>query len=209
MSDESAVESQSEDVIEVDLRNPILAGVFAWLWPGAGHVYQRRYGKGVLFMACILGTYFFGLFLADGHVVYASLTKEDFRWQYACQLGVGVSALPALVQNYRVRHGQEPLWGGIMAPPRNVVGTTISSHVDYQLDELSNWNSKYHTYFDLGTLYTMIAGLLNVLAIYDAASGPVIYAPAGDKKKKPPGGNPDSDPGGSREDKPDGGKRIT
>src|SRR5688572_29222898 len=109
----------SAETIEIDLRSPAIAGVIAWLVPGGGHLYQRRYAKGVLFMVCILGTYFFGLSLADGHVVYASLTKEDFRWQYACQLGVGASALPALVQNQLVRRNQAPLFGGVMAPPRN------------------------------------------------------------------------------------------
>ncbi len=39
------------------------------------------------------------------------------------------------------------------------------------LDEL---HKKLHRYFDVGTAYTMIAGLLNVLAIYDAWGGPVI-----------------------------------
>src|SRR5689334_14478212 len=93
------------DTIEIDLRNPAVAGVLAWLIPGAGHIYQRRYAKGVLFMVCILGIYFFGLSLADGHVVYASLTREDLRWQYACQLGVGAPAFPAILQNRRVRSG--------------------------------------------------------------------------------------------------------
>lgn len=173
------------ETIEIDLHNPAVAGVMAWLWPGAGHLYQRRYAKGVLFMVCILGTYFFGLALADGHVVYASLTREDFRWQYACQLGVGASALPALWQNHRVRRGQEPLFGGIMAPPRNVVTSPVT-YYDYEHDELSQWHLKYHSYFELGTLYTMIAGLLNVLAIYDAAAGPVLYGSASDDSKPKP-----------------------
>ena len=51
------------DGIEIDLRDPLVAGVLAWLWPGAGHLYQRRYAKGMLFMVCILGTFFFGLVL--------------------------------------------------------------------------------------------------------------------------------------------------
>ena len=73
-----------------------------------------------------------------------------------------------------------------MAPPQNVVPQVTSYH-DFQNDELSKWHLKYHSYFDLGTLYTMIAGLLNVLAIYDAAAGPVLFAPvATDKKSKPP-----------------------
>ena len=45
--------------VEVDLKNPWLAALWAWLWPGAGHLYQGRYAKGVLFMVCILVTYFY------------------------------------------------------------------------------------------------------------------------------------------------------
>ena len=56
------------DGIEIDLRDPLIAGVLAWLWPGAGHLYQRRYAKGMLFMVCILGTFFFGLVLGEGKV---------------------------------------------------------------------------------------------------------------------------------------------
>ena len=42
--------------IEIDLKNPVIAAVLAWLWPGAGHMYQRRIGKGLLYMVCILLT---------------------------------------------------------------------------------------------------------------------------------------------------------
>ena len=34
-------------------------------------------------------------------------------------------------------------------------------------------HKKLHRYFELGTIYTLIAGLLNILAIYDAYGGPV------------------------------------
>ena len=137
--------SPSDDVIEVDLRNPALAAVWAWLWPGAGHLYQRRYAKGILFMVCILSTYFFGLTLGNGHVVYASWRKGDQRWQYICQLGVGAPALPSLVQRHRLRNGQEPLWGAIMAPPARV-----SPNTDVH-DDLSQLHEDLHAYLDLGT----------------------------------------------------------
>ena len=39
-------------------------------------------------------------------------------------------------------------------------------------------------YFELATFYTMVAGLLNVLAIYDALSGPVVSIPV--KKEERP-----------------------
>ncbi len=185
---------QAAEPLVVDLRDPRLAGVLAWLIPGAGHLYQGRYGKGILFMVCILGIYFFGMYLGQGRVVYASLRAEDRRLPYLCQIGVGLPALPALIQSMRM-HGnppKPPLWGGWMAPPR-LVGQPIprdpwaaehgaitqGPNVPYVInryDELSAWQERLHGYFELGTVYTMIAGLLNVLAIYDAASGPLLIA---------------------------------
>jgi len=163
-----------DDSIEIDLRQPILAGFWAWLWPGAGHLYQRRYAKGVLFMVCVLSTYFLGLTMGGGHVVYASWSQSEKRWQYFCQVGVGLPALPALVQNRRMASNRPLLMGGIMAPPRIEQG------------EPSRWHKQYHLYFELGTLYTMIAGLLNVLAIYDAFAGPVLTSPSEESDKPPP-----------------------
>jgi len=176
--------SPSIETIEIDLRNPAWAAFWAWLWPGAGHLYQRRYAKGLLFMVCILGTYFSGLTLGKGHVVYASWTKNDRRWQYLCQVGVGASALPALIQSHRVRNGDDPLWSGIMAPPSNVADS--DDVLELHRDELAQWHLELPSRFELGTLYTMIAGLLNVLVIYDAYAGPVIAVPEEESDKPPP-----------------------
>src|SRR5215212_3259556 len=101
----------NEPMLEIDLRDPSLAAMLAWLIPGAGHLYQRRTGKGLLFMVCILSTYFFGLALGEGKVVYASWNQVDRRWQYPLQLGAGLPAAPALIQNLRVRGGDAPLAG--------------------------------------------------------------------------------------------------
>lgn len=166
--------------IDVDLRNPIVAAICAWLIPGAGHLYQRRFAKGILFMVCILVTYFYGLALGGGHVVYASWNDNEFRWQYICQIGVGAAALPALVQSQRVRNGEPPLFADVMAPPKFV------SPSPERADDLSEWHLRYHSYFELGTLYTMIAGLLNVLAIYDAYAGPVLVVSEEETERPPP-----------------------
>ena len=183
--------AETSEVIEVDLRDPLVAAVLAWLWPGAGHLYQRRYAKGALFMVCILGTFFFGLSLSDGKAVYAAWTDDApaggrgvrgllTRAHYICQLGVGAPALPAIVQKYRVSHGKAPLFGGVMAPPQQ-------SSFPNEKDELSRWHETYHKYWELSTLYTMVAGLLNVLVIYDAFAGPVLPVPKEDEDE--PGGD--------------------
>lgn len=158
--------------LEIELRDPRLAAFLAWLFPGVGHFYQGRYGKGALFLVCIMGTYLFGMYLGGGKVVYASMRSGDRRLPYLCQVGVGLPALPALVQTYRVRQHKQPLWGGFMAPP-----------ADEQ--ELAAWHKKLARFFELGTAYTMIAGLLNVLAIYDAWGGPLLIL-AHEAAKQPP-----------------------
>ena len=90
----------------VDLKDPVAAAILGWLVPGLGHLYQRRTAKGVLFMVCILSTFFYGLFLSEGRAVYASWTDWDRRLPYLCQVGVGLPALPALLQTYLVRSGK-------------------------------------------------------------------------------------------------------
>src|SRR5204863_1275410 len=104
-----------ESVVEIDLKDPRLAAFLAWLIPGLGHMYQGRTGKGVLFFACIVGTFYYGLYIGGGRVVYAS-TADVFskqfldRWQYICQVGTGLPALPALVQRERLRENKSPIF---------------------------------------------------------------------------------------------------
>ena len=190
------------DVMVIDLKDPRLAAFLAWLVPGLGHLYQGRTGKGVLFFVCIVGTFLYGLYIGDGRVVYAS-TADVFsrqfleRWQYLCQVGVGLPALPALVQRERMRNGKEaielPVIGDrFMRPPdpRPPVGgfqsqdRTDPDHTVYHPDELSKWNYELGEYFEIGTVFTVIAGLLNVLAIYDAYGGPLVIVPPEDEKDK-------------------------
>ncbi len=117
--DYNTVVDESVDSIEIDLHQPWLAALLAWALPGLGHIYQGRTGKGLLFFVCVLGTFVYGLYLGGGKVVYASVPGEpQYRWQYWCQLGVGLPAAPALVQRRRVLNHQQPLWSGLMAPPR-------------------------------------------------------------------------------------------
>src|SRR5881394_3468410 len=118
--------STGEPVVEIDLKDPRLAAFLAWLVPGLGHMYQGRTGKGVLIFVCIIGTFYYGLYIGGGRVVYAS-TADVFskqfleRWQYICQVGTGLPALPALVQRERLREQKAPIFGdNFMRPPREI-----------------------------------------------------------------------------------------
>ncbi|MEX0613346.1 MAG: DUF6677 family protein [Pirellulales bacterium] len=201
------VSPSDETAAEIDLKDPRLAAFLAWLIPGLGHVYQGRTGKGVLFFACIVGTFLYGLYIGDGRVVYAS-TADVFsrqfleRWQYVCQVGVGTPALPALVQRARERDGKKPLQPPLIGdkfmrppsknpPPEGFQSTDLSdrSRRVHHPDELAKWNYDLGEYFEIGTVFTVIAGLLNILAIYDAYGGPLVIPPEEQKKGDDPPGS--------------------
>lgn len=186
MSDHDALHDAAPRVI--DLRNPWLAGFLAWLVPGLGHAYQRRWAKAAIYVVCILGTYCYGLWLGDGRVVYASMHAEDFRLlPLVCQSGVGTPALLVVVQEVRAgrddRRAPPPLWGGLFAAPE-VRGNDQNGAPD----ELDKLHFRLHRYFELGTVFTMIAGLLNLLAVYDAFAGPAGAEELPPEEKQPPGG---------------------
>lgn len=269
---------------KVNLKDPALAALLAFLVPGLGHLYQRRVFKGLLYCVCILGTFFTGLSIGHGQVVYFQWKQPENRtYAYLCQFWVGLPALPALAQSqlrsrdaFDVDNVSEPLtqefdgtlfessggenkvigkvtgtielnlpnpkareWVGIVtgtftapdgssrpihgdiaperggldpevAPSRQrrMIGRFVETQND-PADEMvrgkidgaiprSLWNSfeaplqdrlrpndaggessdldRAHRElggrFELGVVYTMIAGLLNILAVYDAFEGP-------------------------------------
>ena len=163
---------------ELNLRNRHLAALLAWLIPGAGHYYQRRYFKSAVFFLCIMSSFLIGMFVAGGRCVYASWNQTEKRWQYGLQAGIGLPAMPAMFQAWRQRNGLKP-WGTFMVAPANT-------------DVLDDWNKDMASGFDMGTLYTMIAGLLNVLVVFDAYAGP-LPPPTSTKRKKDGDGEPPPD----------------
>lgn len=180
----------------IDLRNPWLAAFLAWCLPGAGHFYQGRHHKGGIFMGAVLGMFLAGLWLGGGKVVYASWRPEP-RWAFVCQAGAGLVAMPAIVQSMRLSGPSKQPWlaSPFMAPPLQAGQAVSRAYADRVLatepdiaadafldrpphrlfrgDQLSLWQRRLGRWFEYGTLYTMLAGMLNILAIYDAFSGPL------------------------------------
>ena len=123
----------AEQAVEetIDLKDPGLAAFLAWLVPGLGHWYQGRRAKAALYFICIMGLFAYGLYLSSsnekclegdgtigyGRAVYFSWRAGDLRLAYLCQVGVGLPALPALVQANRMSNHRKVWWGGFMAPP--------------------------------------------------------------------------------------------
>jgi hypothetical protein len=208
-----------DDGSAIDLKNPFLAAGLSWLVPGLGQLYQGRRLKGGLFMASLVGALVFGLWLGAGRVVYASWRPGEPRLAFIGQSGIGAVAIPAVLQSLRL-HGpaKEPYFASVFfAPPLKpgqLVGPAYAARLaraepgfgadgffdrppfrQCQRDQLSAWQKRLGRRFEIGTLYTVLAGMLNVLVVLDAFSGP-LPTPARDERTgrknpaPPPTGRP-------------------
>jgi hypothetical protein len=148
--------------------NP-LAGILSYLVPGLGQMYQGRFGKGLLFLVCLYGLFFYGMWLGSWKNVYLPQEAPDAppplnwsparnvwaRLQFAGQFWIGVAAWPAILQYKNI---PVPINKDFQKAPDDRLLN------DLQRDGDKTW--------DLGWVYTVIAGVLNVLVIYDAIAGP-------------------------------------
>lgn len=174
-----------------DRLNDPTAAVLSYLIPGLGQVYQGRIGKGILFFVCIYALFFIGIYLGSGTVqlkrggdtetytvssnVYLPDTYEQNnpfnlprlaanlynRPQFAGQFWVGIAAWPAVWQylNYdRRQENGDPLLGHFQRTPSEAALNAVHTSGDKLLE--------------LAWVFTVVAGVLNVMVIYDALAGP-------------------------------------
>jgi len=176
--------SPPENELPIDLRNPYMAGFLAWLFPGLGHYYQRRYPKALIFFLCIMPTFLAGCALASGpEVGIARNIYWSWRWRtgdtrawWLAQASLGPAAIPSVLQAWQINSGQPPMFGQFMAPPQLFHGD--SSGVPPVLDVVRQELPHY----ELANYLVVIAGLMNLLVIFDAIGGPFI----GRRKEEPP-----------------------
>ena len=91
--------------LKVDLKNPVIAGVLAFLCPGAGHFYQKRFFKAFVFSLCIWGSWWTGMAMSDWKALQAPPLDKGASLpvilKFGGQAGVGLPALWALCQSER------------------------------------------------------------------------------------------------------------
>lgn len=182
--------AQPAETVVPDLPNPKTAALLAWLVPGLGHYYQGRRTKGTIFLVSIGTLLITGMVIGEGKVCYAStLPMQPVRsylydgWPFICQSGIGAVAVPGWVERSRYLAGEGPLLSKTLYPPRTgraaLVGPPITS-TDSAGNEVVHPDGAAKRRYDLGfryevgMVYTVIAGLLNLLAVYDAHSGPLL-----------------------------------
>jgi hypothetical protein len=183
------------------------AALLSYLVPGLGQIYQGRIGKGLMFMLCLLGLFFYGMYLGSWKNVYLpdTNTKQNLitswkpfgdvenRPHFAGQFWIGMAAWPAMIQyatydreqdensepERRARAGGEPNAKADAQQAkkrRGFLGDWQRQPSDAELNYLQRNGDKT---WDLGWVYTVIAGVLNLLVIYDALAGPVHHESAG------------------------------
>ena len=148
-----------------------VAGVLSYLIPGLGQLTQGRVRKGLLFLVSLYALFFYGMYLGQFRNVYLPDNHRDdpfpnrlasdiyTRFQFVGQFPIGMAAWPAVYQYkvYEERDAKPPLEGWMRAP---------------SMDEVNKLHRDGDKTWDLGWVYTVIAGVLNVLVIYDALAGP-------------------------------------
>ncbi|MDR2171501.1 MAG: hypothetical protein LBP59_15270 [Planctomycetaceae bacterium] len=181
----SAELSEYDQVLGIELRNPVVAGFLTWLVPGLGQFYQGRYAKALLFFLCIAPAFVAGCFLGSSFEVgiarnvYYSWRQQDKRLFFIPQACIGAAAIPAIVQALWTSSGDPPPFGKFMAPPQ----TDLSDKTGVA-PTLTDIAKNLHFLFELGTYITVIAGLMNLMAIFDAIDGPLVYKQEKKKEEK-------------------------
>jgi len=176
----------------------LLAALLSFLIPGLGQVLQGRIGKGLLFFVCVYALFFYGMYLGSGSVTLSGHTyrvtgnvylpdteKKNNPWnlpsflanlynrpQYLGQFWVGIVAWPAL-WHYNFPGKAEKAQDEDGQPKAHTIWTEIANFQKTPSEEAVN---AVHTSGDklleLGWVYTVIAGVLNIMVIYDAMAGP-------------------------------------
>ena len=161
-----------------------LAAVLSYLFPGLGQVVQGRIGKGLLFFISLYALFFYGMSLGhmknvwlpdatnlpEGEVRGVQLTGLPkalwYRPQFLGQFWIGVAAWPAVAQYIASDPKANDPDKGLP-----VIGQYMSKPAEANLNDLQRDGNKR---FELGWVYTLIAGVLNILVIYDALAGPAV-----------------------------------
>jgi hypothetical protein len=157
--------------------------------------------KGVFFMVVLLSLFFAGQAMGDWRNVYLPAVAQGpegnwannpwkwpgvlkpfanilhHRWQFAGQFWIGIPAWPALWQYMDLPRPDEkahPFWHNYQRGPRDF----HNEHVQWEF--LRNRDKTV----DVAWVYTVIAGVLNILVIYDAFAGPA-YAATSIEPRRP------------------------
>lgn len=127
------------------------SAVLAWIMPGLGHLYLGHRVRGWIFLATITLTYWTGIAVGG---VHGTIDPKEHPWWFVAQLCNGGHTSAA----YLLRSTLEPAEFVTVTPAAHYGPRPVKPLVHY-----GHWLS-----IEIGTVYTAVAGLLNILVILDA-----------------------------------------
>ena len=136
---------------------PTSKSVGWFLFTESEGIYQGRIAKGILYSVSILSLFLVGLAMGNWKIIYwrwvnPMANTEAFCFNYLGQFWAGLVALPALIQATLPRDHAEFLWNFMAEPSQR---------------EINGLYPALGKFVEIGTLYTTVAGLLNILAMVD------------------------------------------
>jgi TM2 domain-containing membrane protein YozV len=140
----------------------VAAGLLAWLIPGAGHVYLGRVLRGVIICVCINGLFWAGV--AFGGVFTVDPIRQ--RLWCAAQMATGVSALGGLYREKQIRQQITDELG--LAPTPQQSQNPGRWWISYNEAVAEKHLALVYPTDAVARSYTGIAGMLNLLCIFDA-----------------------------------------
>ena len=144
------------------------AALLAWVWPGLGHISLGQPKRGLLVMGGVLFLFLGGVLIGG----IDSIDRRDDRLWFVAQVLCGPIAM---VVDYANQALLEPL-------PRDVAEKYLRGDADtlrrLERTGLSRVN-------EMGTLYSALAGLMNLVVILDALHTP---------NRRPPGPTTPAEP---------------
>lgn len=176
------------------------AAVLSYLIPGLGQIVQGRMAKGIVFFVGVYGLFFYGQMLGQNRNVYFGDTGSQAhpgqpasglprvlanlynRPQFAGQFWVGIAVWPAIYHYWHdapVESEQHKAVAGQL----DKLGWLERTQIALPEERLNEYQRDGDKRWDLGWVYTVIAGVLNVLVICDALAGPAFVADPNAKGK--------------------------
>lgn len=137
---------------------PPLALLLAWLVPGLGHIYIGRVKRGLILAVVLAGMFWSGV--AMGGILTGDHQRQP--WWFAANMFTGVHGS---VHWYR----QDRLYHRVQLDIVEEYGRSVSRDSELMMKELAERNLyPPHTTASVAQVYSGVAGLLALMAIFDA-----------------------------------------
>lgn len=101
-----------------DASRPLAAGLLAWVWPGLGHLFLGRRGKGLVFMGAILALFVLGVAMSSRLELHLGFEDPLAVLFSFAQMGTGAPYVLARMMGYDA---------GLVTSPSYEYGNTFTA----------------------------------------------------------------------------------